>query len=386
MAATKQHKVTAASSASGQSVDKAARSPALLANSNQTVAGRRTGPANLAALPPSPRLAVRLKQLIKPATTWLDEHIDPRMRGLIMLNAMTILMGSNWVVVKQSNAAFDPFVFAALRFALAAAAFVPFLNKGLKSKQISRAGAEIGIWMALGYITQAWALEFTPASRASLLSTFTVLGVPALAGLSGQKIKPLVWGCGLLALVGTGLLEQGGGVPPNVGDAISIVSAFFFAVQIFRTEKISRALPKDSALPLMAVAMLTTAGISATNAAVVHWEDAAAAASALSQLVVAGVGGSSHHAASALWELLYTAWCSTDMVLFLELLALQHVSSTEAAMIYSMEPLSGALMAYAFLGERWGTAGWMGAGVILVASLATQLTGAVEEEAETAGE
>lgn len=34
--------------------------------------------------------------------------IDPRVRGLILLNAMTLLMGSNWVVVKESNDAWDP--------------------------------------------------------------------------------------------------------------------------------------------------------------------------------------------------------------------------------------------------------------------------------------
>jgi hypothetical protein len=36
------------------------------------------------------------------------DKFDPRVRGLILLNAMTLLMGSNWVVVKDSNDAFDP--------------------------------------------------------------------------------------------------------------------------------------------------------------------------------------------------------------------------------------------------------------------------------------
>ncbi len=29
-------------------------------------------------------------------------------RGLILLNIMTFVMGTNWVVVKESNSAFDP--------------------------------------------------------------------------------------------------------------------------------------------------------------------------------------------------------------------------------------------------------------------------------------
>jgi threonine/homoserine efflux transporter RhtA len=45
-----------------------------------------------------------------------------------------------------------------------------------------------------------------------------------------------------------------------------------------------------------------------------------------------------------LMELLYTSFCSTDLVLLIELLALQDVSSTEAALVYSLEPVSGALL------------------------------------------
>jgi lysozyme family protein len=42
------------------------------------------------------------------AVSGLVGKIDPRVRGLILLNAMTLLMGSNWVVVKGANDAWDP--------------------------------------------------------------------------------------------------------------------------------------------------------------------------------------------------------------------------------------------------------------------------------------
>jgi drug/metabolite transporter (DMT)-like permease len=116
-------------------------------------------------------------------------------------------------------------VFTSLRFTLAAAAFAPFIRKGLSNPMVRKAGMEIGMWTALGYLAQSWALSMTPASRASLLSTFTVIAVPCLAGLSGQKVKPLVWACGLAALVGTTLLEQGGGEPPNAGGLLLQITA-----------------------------------------------------------------------------------------------------------------------------------------------------------------
>lgn len=251
-------------------------------------APRRAKHALVAALPqPVQRglgAAATALQPARQAVSGLVGKIDPRVRGLILLNAMTLLMGSNWVVVKGANDAWDPMTFTSLRFTLAAAAFAPFLIKGLQDKRIRDAGLEVGMWTALGYLAQSWALFLTPASRASLLSTFTVIAVPCLAGLSGERVKPLVWACGIAALVGTTLLEQGGGEPPNAGDLLSIASALFFAIQIFRTEKTSRVLPEGGNLPYMAIILATVAAASCAGAAAVHWQDAATALASLQAL------------------------------------------------------------------------------------------------------
>jgi drug/metabolite transporter (DMT)-like permease len=48
-----------------------------------------------------------------------------------------------------------------------------------------------------------------------------------------------------------------------------------------------------------------------------------------------------------------------------QLLAMQTVSATEAAVIFTLEPLWGAAFAWFLLGERWGLRGWIGAAFIL---------------------
>lgn len=80
------------------------------------------------------------------------------------------------------------------------------------------------------------------------------------------------------------------------------------------------------------------------------------------------------------WPLLFTSLLSTDLVLILELLAMEYVSSVDAALVYSMEPVLGAGMAWVFLGERWGALGWVGAALIVGSSLVIQLKGAEEED------
>jgi hypothetical protein len=121
-------------------------------------------------------------------------------------------------------------------------------------------------------------------------------------------------------------------------------------MQLFRTEQTSRKLPEGSALPLMSIIISTVAAASVTAAVAVHWQDAAAAAGNLYHVLAGGLRAiapwidTGNDTAQPLMELLYTSFCSTDMVLLIELLALQDVSSTEAALVYSLEPVSGALL------------------------------------------
>lgn len=86
-------------------------------------------------------------------------------------------------------------------------------------------------------------------------------------------------------------------------------------------------------------------------------------------------------------QVLYCGLLTTDLALLLEILALQDVSSVEAAIIYTLEPVLGASLAWAVLGERLGAKGLVGAGIIVASSLATQVWGNVSgEEAKLVGE
>ena len=55
--------------------------------------------------------------------------------------------------------------------------------------------------------------------------------------------------------------------------------------------------------------------------------------------------------------------------------ALKQVSAPLAALIYSSEPLWGAMFAWVLAGERWGPRGWIGAALIIGSSLASQFGG-----------
>lgn len=74
------------------------------------------------------------------------------MRGLVLLNVMTFIMSTNFVLVKDAEALMDPFSFSAARFIIAALPFFAIFSKIKPDKTTLRAGVEIGIWSTLGSI------------------------------------------------------------------------------------------------------------------------------------------------------------------------------------------------------------------------------------------
>ena len=106
------------------------------------------------------------------------------------------------VVVKESGG-INGLDFAALRFSIAALAFLPFLPGALAKdpatgeRVILKAGLELSVWTALGYLTQTLGLMTTDASRASFLSTFTVCfmsgGCQSTVWLTTVPLLPPVW-------------------------------------------------------------------------------------------------------------------------------------------------------------------------------------------------
>jgi drug/metabolite transporter (DMT)-like permease len=81
-----------------------------------------------------------------------------------------------------------------------------------------------------------------------------------------------------------------------------------------------------------------------------------------------------HMASDLPWPVLvYMGLATTAFTLWVEINALKDVSAPLAALIYTTEPLWGALFAWTLLGEHWGATGWVGAFLIVTASLGSQL-------------
>jgi len=130
-----------------------------------------------------------------------------------LLLFVAILWGTNFGAVKYlENLCFDPpcnhppSEAAFARFAIAAISSILFLvNRRIK---VILAGLECGLWVTLGYFTQAAALSSISSAKCAFICSLTVVFVPLIEAIFfGKPMKPINILSGALAILGVGVLE-----------------------------------------------------------------------------------------------------------------------------------------------------------------------------------
>lgn len=298
-----------------------------------------------------------------------SSFFTPAVRGMLAINLSALLFGSNMAVTKLveggggggGGAGLSPAALCAARFAVAAACFAPSVPAALASAGVRTASVELGAYLAVGYLAQAWGLLHTTASHGAFAAAFTVLAVPFIDAAAGKKaVPPSTWAAAAVAVAGVALLTSDGGAPPSVGDAACVASAVVFGLHKWRSEALTDA-HRDATAALVGGQLAVLAAASAVAAA----PDAAAS--------VAGGAPLADLAALPWIPLAYMGAVTTAACVALEAEALKSVSASVAALLYSAEPVYGAVIASLVLGEGWTARGVAGAALVLSASLAGQV-------------
>ncbi|XP_023644340.1 uncharacterized protein LOC17895345 [Capsella rubella] len=328
--------------------------------------------SSIEIVPQKTKLNLNFETLFGQRALWRKILFDStKFRSIILLNAITIVYASDIAVVKEVEKIMDPAAFNVVRFVVAAIPFTPFVVRALNDAKTRNSGIELGFWVSLGYLMQAIGLLTSDAGRASFISIFTIIVVPLLDGMLGAIIPARTWFGALMSILGVWMLESSGS-SPCIGDLFNFLSAVFFGVHMLRTEHISRTTTKDKFLPLLGYETCVVALFSMVWYFGGTWST-----------IFQDYDPSSWTWDSS-WECmvafpwipaLYTGAFSTGVCLWIEMTAMCDVSASDTAVIYGLEPLWGAGFAWFILGERWGTAGWIGAALVLGGSLIVQLFG-----------
>ena len=285
--------------------------------------------------------------------------------ALLILNGVTVLWGSQHAVIKSVvDATGSPEALNAVRFGIAALVALPFapeLVGGDDSDDTWSAGAELGCWMFAGFALQAVGLQLTSASRSAFLLYLNVKLVPVLAFLLyGRQIAARTWASAAVAVAGTTLLSFDG-TPPCAGDGWSLAAALTSAAFILRLERYSS---RFDAAALNAATLATTAALCAGWALTAAAFDSAVPGAAE---LPATLARQAELMAGQAPALLYLSLVTTALANWLQALGQKSVSAQDAAIVYALDPVYGALFAAALLGERLGPQGLAGAALVLAA-------------------
>ena len=362
----------------------------------------------------------------------LFRNFSAETRGFAVFNFIIFIMGSNIVLVKMAQENISPDAFGLFRFLTASLTFMPFTKYALRDSKILKMGVELGFWCALGYYFQAIGLDITDASSAAFISSFTVISVPLIAVWAGRKVPKSTWVAIAVAIFGLALIEGVVPIPgleahdtkeaiSIVSDAVSdvvstsvlsgevvqtnpfevldsalslplesvddiaevatvetvqslygdfaiLISAFVFAVQVFRTDVLANEehLGTKEMMGMCSIQLfVVTLFFGGTLLNKVPHDDGSLStffSNSIAEL-------SAFHWQDIPWFLvLYTGVISTAFALYAETVALKYIPSEKASVLYTTEPLWGAAFAYVLLGERMGVNGYVGGALILASS------------------
>ncbi|MDO4182411.1 MAG: DMT family transporter [Coriobacteriia bacterium] len=165
------------------------------------------------------------------------------MKYRLLIVLATVIWGSSFVIVKGVTDYLDPALLLAVRF-LVAALVLAVVFAGRRSLYLRREyvgiGLLFGVALFAGYYLQTQGIRFTtPGKNAFLTGTYCVM-VPFLAWLVTRN-PPTVFNLVAAALCvgGVGLISLGNEAGVNVGDALTLACAVFYAIHIVLVARLS---------------------------------------------------------------------------------------------------------------------------------------------------
>ncbi|TFH67070.1 MAG: DMT family transporter [Gemmatimonadales bacterium] len=258
---------------------------------------------------------------------------------------VTVLWGVSIVAIKYTFLDASPLLGVGIRFGIGGLILATQL-KGLTRRELV-AGLVIGVMFAGGVAFQNLGLTITTASRSAFIVALSALLTPALAAaVFRQRVPRVIVVRILVAMGGIFLLTAPGGPVSglNRGDMLTLAAAILFAGQIVG---VSHYAVGTSTARLLAIQFLVTstvgfAGSAAIETPMLH----------LTPRLV----------------LLFMVLISTGILTFtLQLRAQRVVNATEAALVFTFEPVAASIASYLVFAERLSAIQLLGGLIIMIA-------------------
>lgn len=273
----------------------------------------------------------------------------------IELLLATVIWGFAFVVVKNSLEFIPPIYMLAFRFTIASIGLGILFFKRVKklNKKDIKAGLVLGIFLYLAYVFQTIGCIYTTAGKNAFLTTIYVVIVPFLYWVISKKRADVY--CvfsAFLAIIGIGFLSLNGDMSINIGDVLTLICGFSFAVHIVFINKFSE---HHDPIILTFLQIFVAAMLSWMTAPVMD-------------------GGFPVQISNpdAVGAMLYLGVGSTMIAFLLQSIGQKYIEPSTASLLLSMEAVFGVIFSILFLGEILTTKMIAGCALIFIAIIMSE--------------
>ncbi len=289
-----------------------------------------------------------------------SEQKRQRRKSETILIIITLIWGGTFVVIKGALDDISPLFFVGVRFLIATAILTPFVLTKLKgfTKPVLRSGIILGVIMFIGFSTQTLGLQYTTASKSGFITGLAVVFTPLLQMLIEKRMpRPGNLIGVVLVVIGLYLLTSPAGASFNIGDGLTLACAFFFALYIVYIDVFSK---KISIIHLVYLQISTVMVLS---------------------FIFAGGFESIRFnpTGNLLFGLAYTAILATVINTYLQTEYQRYTTPTRAAIIFTLEPVFTAVLAFLVLHEILGMQGVIGGAIIVGGLIVSELSDVLDK-------
>lgn len=284
------------------------------------------------------------------------------MKADLLLLITAIIWGFAFVAQRVGLSYMGPFTFNGIRFSLGVIVLAPLLIWQNKTRTTSTSfNIKTHFWQVLftglalfvGASLQQVGLIGTSAGKAGFITGLYVIIVPFLALLWGEHTHFAHWVGAILAVIGLYLLSVHGGWAISGYELIVLAGAFAWAVHVHLVGK-------------------NTRRVGAVRLAMIQF----AICGLLSSIVAVFTETISMDVfKDGIWTILYGSILSVGAAYTLQAVAQRTANPTHAVIILSLEGVFAALGGWLVLNEALSLRGLIGAALILVGTLVSQIFG-----------
>jgi drug/metabolite transporter (DMT)-like permease len=278
-----------------------------------------------------------------------------RRRAEFLLFLTTLVWGSTFVAVKIAMLEVGPLLLTGVRFGIACAIAIPIWHKEIRAIRFSvfKKGLVLGLLLSIGFILQTFGLQMTTASKTGFITGMMVVFTPIAQVVVERRAPKLGNIVGIfLVMVGLWLLTSPNGSAFNIGDGLTLTAAMLFGIYIVYVDVYSK---QHNVAQLFFLQLFVTFVVAFGGA-------------------LGFEGLSFHPSANILVLIIYLAVFATVISTFIQTKYQRETTPTRAALIFALEPVIAATLAYFILDERIGALGILGGGLIVSGVLVSEFS------------